>query len=750
MGLKKFRTSVTALILETLLVTNLGVPVFAQVNGRKTNSRDNYKNNLEHKKSIESWPKLVTTVITMFGTSAFLFYLFKSNNNSSSTTLKQDEKCEVTDVNKQNVYPTSAQDLASYAVEMFKLGMGRTLDKETNDFLETFKSNFFDCFSGNDLDENKFKEKLKHLDKSQFEELSTNVAKFRAEIRSKVSAHIDPQPNQATRLRTSKKRTDPIIKSISASEIDLLSRKIEKICKFTTGLASLTEDDQCRIVLLRSVFDECKNKEQIRRKLQTQQDINEIKKNVETIWPLTLPPTRLENLSPQNNLTNKTEKELVADLRAHYEKSDNNLYKKKNNFREMIRKARKTDDSLDLAFEEPFFEQKFHASYRNLNVNEICEEWGVGNPFSRGNKYNKGCKLEQKLKRILNRWFPKCTAEDGGKEVGIINYIFDDRFENLINGKKDSFSPQLLIKILYSFEKKAKELNIQPQDFNNPETKAKELNSQQTRLRTFWSGSKTALMSMARGCCVQVQKAINKIAEYYDVYQISSINIGLNEYELFDRKFCQVLREEATNKAVDQCPVSQNGGGSAPDYARLLKSFFTPLVNTADSGYHSEPSLSTYKETYQSLAIKWKDASSSFDLIKNILITLTSNTSLDLSEYEKTPMKFSEFISVVKSVDQDNDQFWINEIKKVRDAAAKEELTEDSNKLNQWINNSETTLTLFDLRYLIAVDLYGNKDVVDTSIYKLMLDDPVYRTIAYIFHLSDKKLIKINSTKSNI
>lgn len=750
MDLKKFRKSVTALTLGALLITNLGVPIFAQVNGRKTNSRDNYKNNLEHKKSVESWPKFVTTVITMFGTSAFLFYLFKSNNNSSSTTLKQDEECEVNDVNKQNVYPTSSQNLASYAAEMFKLGMGRTLDKKTKDFLDTFKRNFFDCFSGNDLDENKFKEKLEHLDKSKLEELRTNVEKFRAKIRSKVFARIDPQPTQATRSRPPKKRPDPIIKSISASEIDLLSRKIEKICKFTTEQpANLTENDQYQILLLRSVFNECENKEQIKQKLQTQQNINEIQETVQTIWTLIL-PTTLGNLSPQNKLTNKTEKDLVEDLRAHYEKTDNNLDKKKNNFREMISKATKNDDSLDLTFEESFFEQKIHAPYRDLDVNKICEKWKVDNPFSRAARYNKNCGLEQKLKQILNRWFPECTAEDNGKEVSINDYIFDYRFENLINGKKDSFSPQLLIKILYSFEEKAEELNIQPQDFNNSETKAKELNSQQTRLRTFWSGSKTALMSMATGCCIQVQKAINKIAEYYDVYQISSINTGLDEYELFDKKFCQVLREEATNSAVSRCSVTSDSG-SGPDYARLLKSFFTPLVNTADSGYHSEPTLSTYEETYQSLAIKWKDASSSFDLIKNILIKLTSNTSLDLSEYEKTPMKFSEFISVVKSVVQDNDQFWINEIKKVRDAAAtEEELTIDSNKLTQWINNSETTLTLFDLRNLIAIELCQNKDVVDTSIYKLMLDDRVRQTIAYIFHLSDKNLIKINSTKSDI
>lgn len=581
---------------------------------------------------------------------------------------------------------------------------------------------------------------------------------------SKPSAELNPGSE------SQKNDKSEIAKERKLSSIDAVIPKIFKIYTYPVYGSEMSGDDQGRLIIFKSIFDDyfkgdVFNPEKLRSDLQNGQlDLDTIESQIGDIWSLVSKTMVKDLTNPKAKaLVRESETALVQDLVRHFERGDGNLDGKVEGFRDIVNHARRQDGDIDLSFHELFFEQKFMASYRTQDTVEIFKKWGVSDSIHVGS-YRKNCSLEMKLKEILSKWFPGCKAEDYNGEVPIINYIFDIRFEALINSKKDDFSPRLFVRILYSFEQEAERLKITPEDLNHKGDKAKDMSEEQNKLREFWSGAKTVLISMAPGCSVQVQKAINKMAEFYDAYQsskdVTETVSETNASPMYDRKFCQLLREEATNRAVSSCRSTQDGA-SAPDFARLIKSIFTPLVSVADSGYHSEPLLTNFGETYQSLAIKWKDAISSFDLIRNtfekIYLGMNDQEKEQFEKYADIPVSFEDFISVIRSTDKRDRSAWENEIKsfyqafrsdfdkhfgKPDDNTYSDADKQDLENMEKWINKQDT-LTFKEFQTLL-LDTFCDIMDQNSSTYKLFENAKNIRTISYIFHLVDSKMVTIN------
>ncbi|MCR4942560.1 MAG: hypothetical protein K5978_07210, partial [Campylobacter sp.] len=543
--------------------------------------------------------------------------------------------------------------------------------------------------------------------------------------------------------------------------IDGMVEKIQKIYSFDG--TRIPESDQYTFVLFKSTFEEFYtngnlNINNFKKALQQGDlDLNQIEDGIRKIWPL-INKTTIQNLTDPNSiaLSRVSETELVQDLRQHFENKNGNLARKQKSFRDIVNHAQRRDGDINLSFPQSFFDLEFDPPYRKLSISEIYQKWGVNNTIVVG-AYTANCSLEEKLKSIFRKWFPNCKAEDIDGETPIIDYIFkgQNRFSALINSKRDDFSPKLLVRILYSFEEEAKRLNISPEDLDINETK--HMTPDQDKLRKFWLGAYDAFTSMAPGCCVQVQQAINKIAEHYDVYQASAQETEKTSSSKlnFDKKFCQMWREEATNKTVGSCPATQSGS-SAPDFARLIKSIFTPLVNIADSGYHTEKTLKNFSETYQSLAIKWKDSISSFDLIKNlfkkIYIGMSDLDKRQFEKFEELPVNFDDFVSIIKSIDKSERSVCETEItnlykvfrdqyEKNKDSYTNNEVS-DLENMGKWINRDvpltfKIFITLITTTFCDVVDL-------NSKIYKFVGDIDNARAIIYIIHLANSNIIKID------
>ncbi|MDO4200372.1 MAG: hypothetical protein Q4D57_06465 [Clostridia bacterium] len=508
--------------------------------------------------------------------------------------------------------------------------------------------------------------------------------------------------------------------------------------------------------------------------------------------------------------------DMVRDMQHHYEREhDGNLGQKRDSFIELINHAKCKDGDINLSFQRSFFDQEFSVPYRKLTMDTICREWGMSG--SRGTtveSYYIGCPLEKKLIEIINRWFPDVKAFsdiNGGRndrgiyeistyiedtknmekkpkeaqeelekqfksremierEVPVIRYMFcyhSHRFDRLIYGQNDRVSPKLFIQMLYTFEKEAKRLGVKPEDLNNIGTRPKDMNPEQSKLRDLWSEFKTALMGMGVGCSKQLTKMINMVAEKFDAYQSAQVSADTSpekSYSLFDRKFCQVLREKATNSAVDSCPVVTKGGDGSIDYACKIKSIYVPLVNVIDPGYHQElRSLADdYGETYQTLAEKWKNVISSYDTIKETFATIYNGTGSEeqFNEFAKSPMTFDNFVSILKSIDKSDRSSWVTDIdtiysdfgEYINSGVANDEEKEDFDKMDDW-KDGKCEISFQDFLNIINTDLLGRQAVQNSKIYQLLnpkkskdesksvTDDKV---IAYILHLVNRGMITIN------
>lgn len=560
------------------------------------------------------------------------------------------------------------------------------------------------------------------------------------------------------------------------SKYDLkeMAENIEIIYAYFPSEKNLSEKQILKLVSFKSYFDrhlKYKNLdsdyfEKIISKY-SKKELNEIYNNIEELLPIVSKPVVGKLSGYAKKTATISDRDLVKDLRNYYEKDfdsegyEGRLDRQIKGFREIVNSAKRKDIDIDLSFNDSFFNQKFEAPYRKLNKEEIGKEWGVNTNMTPG-LYEKG-KLEDKLKEIINKWYPNCILKDySNGERNIVDFIFNDnRFEDLINGKKDSFSPELFVKILYSFEKEAKRLKIKPEDFNGPHPLKKErMTDEQKKLNNFWYMTKLAFSSGTNGCCVQFQRMVDIIAQHYDEYENSIKSKSNGPEYLGDRKFCQMLRDQAASQAVTKCERCADGGASAVDYARLIRSIFTPLVSASDAGYHSEGGLGEIGETYESLAIKWKDAVSSFDLIKDIFdevypVMTEDEKKNNIENMGNESIKLEKFISIVKSIGKKRKNKCKREMESIYEllekdikessddiVAADDEAVNRIGRMRKWIyQNGDFTINEFIK--LISEDAFGViDDIKKFKTYKSIIEN--MNVIKYIIHLDKSGLVNID------
>ncbi len=603
------------------------------------------------------------------------------------------------------------------------------------------------------------------------------------------------------------KMLDGAEKEEEKKEIDDLVLQIQKIYSFAGG-ANLEVDDQIKLAGFNSKFgcySQCGqlNVESLREALQNGVlDKNQLEDDIESLSsivnkssvPAHDPTEKTEDFGDQDTsgLLKITSRDLVRDAMEHYNNHDGNLERKRSSFIGLINRSKSKDTDINLSFLKSFFEQSYSAPYRILDLNMIYGKWGInGETLER---YLPGCQLEEKLKEMVKKWFGECQAETGGmggedKVISVVDYIFDDRFDslhnrrfcNLVRGSLNAFADRsaakLFVQMLYSLEEEAKRLNITPQDLNDRlvaesyggSKEVKAMTAEQYRFYLLWHELYTALGGMSKGCHLQVQGAILRMAKCYDAYQLSQNTKGEKSEEsvvpVYDITFCQLLREEATAIAVNNCPKTKDAKGSA-EFSCLIRSVFVPLVNVMDNtNYKTDERYSDYGETYETLAAKWKEAASSFNLIQkvseDVYSGINSNAEQNDSkakeekkqfeEFANIQMTFDEFVSILKSIDKSERSSWEQEIDKLYNKfkeyvdfgndKGKSKRAFDS--MGKW-KGGKCTISFQDFKDIIFVELAGNIEEEEYKILKLLKDNSNCRTIAYILHLANSGLIAIN------
>lgn len=561
--------------------------------------------------------------------------------------------------------------------------------------------------------------------------------------------------------------------------IDSMIAKIQKICSFSTE--GLGWEDRFDLIVFTSRFDEYHQADtwdlgRLKTYLQeSDKNRSEIAKDMQPLWDLVGKATIKDDTGIR--LISCSEKDIFNDMKDHFERRTGVLTRNAGDFRKLVNFAHKQDGDIDLSFNQPFFNQSFIAPYRAKQIDDIFKEWGVKTKIVAG-KSLMGSDLEDKLKSIIDKWFPGIEAEqkaaDEGvpnskaKYVPILEYIFGvpnetnvfdtkgDRFHSLVYSRNDAFSPTLFVKILYSFEKEAKKLGMKPKDLDDAYKCDKKFTPQQERLRTFRAAAAQAFATMSEGCCQQLQTAISKIDNAYITYQLSNLP-GNVARPTIDQRFCQQLRDEATDKAVELCPKTKHAKGGH-EYADFIRATFTPLVNATNTGYRKQNDwiFRDYGETYKSLALKWKDSASSTDLIKSALakvqLGMTESEKKQFDEYKKVPISYFNFVSIIKSIDKTSSARWRKEINDfyahiVEESKNGKSYDDEGDKqafqdMGKWIKG-EKDVTFEYLQNMMFIHFLNEIDQ-NSEFYKLISEAKNLNVLFYINHLAHDGLIVIN------
>ena len=586
--------------------------------------------------------------------------------------------------------------------------------------------------------------------------------------------------------REEKKRKEQIDK------VEKMVVKIEKICSFEPDGIHLTRYEINKLEEFKNEFNNSEEKslkEYFMEILNQKNGINqfaEYEKYVKILYPILSTPKTVDLPEEAQEVAQVSEEDLVKDLRNTYEGNyegregyNGRLANRVKGFREIVNGVKRQDKDINLKFEDSFFDQKLEAPYRNIKASEMTNRWGVNienvipERPSDSIIYDINNELHKNIKDFLKVWFPDCKVASG---ESLADYILGKenkkgKFEGgklaeLINGKKDSFSSKLFIRIIYSFEKEAKELGVTYEDFmgSKKDFSGEKNEILKKRLKDIWEFAYNYFSGLSSAyCCIQFQKIIDKMSLLFDIYYNCKNELRKDHSELkndklsfSDRRFCQLLRDKATDKAVESCSASSDGG-SGVDYARLLKSIFTPLVNATNSGYHSEPSLNNLRETYESLAVKWKNNISSFDLIKEVYNELYASENSDVKALESEPINYNKFISVVKSINKTSKSKCNNEMVKIyklieeeiskskKEGTLEAEASELFDKMGKWINGNGN-FSINELDVLTAEYFYDIKygEFFD-SIFKDRSDLCI---VLYILHLDKVGLIKLPNNKT--
>ncbi len=482
--------------------------------------------------------------------------------------------------------------------------------------------------------------------------------------------------------------------------IDSMIAKIQRICSFNPE--GLNYKDANNLVMFSSQFDEYHQADtwdlnSLKTYLQENDKArSKIAKDMKPLWALVSKSTM--DTSAGNPLLGVSNSQFARDVIHHYADyyRNGNLNLKRTDFTRLVNSVHRHDGDLDLSFNKPFFDKSFVVPYMLKDVDEILREWGVKTKIIAGSDKIHESDLEEKLVEIIDRWFPGIKAEDDKQyakrdpktgeldpQLPITTHIFgvgkedkdvtftthNDRFHSLIYDKKDTYSANSFVQILYSFENEAKRLGLKPGECKNPyNDRPTEMNSKKDRLKNFWCDAAQAFTEMSSGCCLQLKSAITKIVKAYTRYQLSTSSAKSSDSTpKIDEKFCQMLRDEASDNAVALCPKTKDDKGG-PEYESMLRSTFTPLVNARKTGFIEEFRINNddYGENYSSLATKWKDSASSFDLIKNVFSHVKTgfdqNESEQFENYKELPIRYSDFVTILKSVDKSSSQIWSRNI----------------------------------------------------------------------------------------
>ena len=568
---------------------------------------------------------------------------------------------------------------------------------------------------------------------------------------------------------------------------------IEKICSFKTEGINLVRYEKNRLERFQSNFknykEENKLKEYLMKLINDKKGAAQYykyKRDMEEVLPLIGAPKIKDLPEDAQAVARLSEEDLVKDLRSTYENEykqihNGNLHQKVEGFRKIIDCVKPQDKYVDLKLEDSFFDQKYEAPYRKINGSDMTDKWGTNIDTALPDKLAQGqwCKpqpaLYSKIKEFLRKWFPDCKAvvgtfiEDGiekNRYQAIPEYIMGSgdedggRFSGIMNSKQDTFTPRLFLKILYSFEKEANNLGIKPSDLSS----GKKLeDAKKGRLKDFWDSTTASLNALSNGCSVQFQGAVDQMARLFDEYQTDNNETNENKLarkglSFSDTRFCQLLRDNATSRAVASCERSSDDI-SGVDYARLLRSIFTPLVNASDSGYHSEPSLGSLGETYESLAVKWKNNVTSLDLMREVFNKAIPDIEREMyiDELRKKPIKYDKFISFARLGYKKSKNVCDNEMKKIYKLMEgrileaergecdpiEKKFLDMAEKMKKWIyEKGEFTMREF---YLVVVsDDFFDLDFEEIGIYNKIFKRNTDITILYAMHLEDVGLIKIS------